>query len=314
MSEPIEAAARVAEFVRQRRIAMAGGNHNDAIYTTHTDPAANPADLLLSDIEALLAGLSDRLMRAVAACVADIEATVVEGWRSAEAVELVEAYRGLPTSLPVPVQLVVDFDGVTEQWVGTCPAHGEFIRRPSDTADDHDEVTVALVAHDKEHHDGDGLVSLDWLAKPGASPEHTRKGRAQAERGPLAQDLARAAGRLAGIVGGMDNVTHWAIANVAPHTEPVLLADMGRDSVETRGSLADMEPPELDLIGLQSPLAAVALSALLGALAADLEHNTDPAVVASRTWYAQAASLASALNRTVTDWAVHPVDPPVVAG
>lgn len=49
-----EAAARVAEYVRQRDIAMAGGNVSDAIATIYTDPDARFAELNVNDLRALL--------------------------------------------------------------------------------------------------------------------------------------------------------------------------------------------------------------------------------------------------------------------
>lgn len=298
---------RVMEFIRQRQVAMDGGNHDGTIYTLHTDPDAAPIALTHSDLVHVMAtvGMPDRLMRAVGAAVADIEQTTSKPWRTEVAQELVEAYHLAPASADKPVNMMIDFEETTEQWVAVCAVHGQVGRRPTDTADEHDEILLVLIEHDRDHHGGDGMVRLSDLARPGASPEFTRAGRTT----PLGDELRRAAGRLAGIVGGMDHVTHWAVANVRPYTDPLLLADLGSE-METRGTLADLEPPELDLIGLQSPLAAVALSALLGALADDLAYNVDPKVVASRVWYAQAQAVAAALNRSVKDWAQHPVDPP----
>lgn len=54
--------ARVAEFIRQIRINPAV-QRDDAFYTTWTDPAAQPASLLVSDMELLLELAASALTR-----------------------------------------------------------------------------------------------------------------------------------------------------------------------------------------------------------------------------------------------------------
>lgn len=54
MSTAHEAIARVAEYVRQRDIAMESGNVGDVIATIYTDPDAKFADLNVQDLRLIL--------------------------------------------------------------------------------------------------------------------------------------------------------------------------------------------------------------------------------------------------------------------
>lgn len=55
MSTASDAAERVAEYVRQRDIAMSGGNVGDVITTVYGDTNAEPAHLNVEDLRILLA-------------------------------------------------------------------------------------------------------------------------------------------------------------------------------------------------------------------------------------------------------------------
>ena len=55
--EAIEARARIAEFLRQHE--NRGGAHEEIIYTVFSDPEAAPAQLLASDLRAILAEVVD---------------------------------------------------------------------------------------------------------------------------------------------------------------------------------------------------------------------------------------------------------------
>lgn len=53
----VRAARRVAEYVRQRDIAMSGGNVGDVITTICADPEVDPAHLDVNDLRLLLAAV-----------------------------------------------------------------------------------------------------------------------------------------------------------------------------------------------------------------------------------------------------------------
>ena len=57
MSTFNDAASRVAEYVRQRDIAMSGGNVGDVIATIFADPESYAADLDVRDLRTVLAAL-----------------------------------------------------------------------------------------------------------------------------------------------------------------------------------------------------------------------------------------------------------------
>lgn len=56
MSATSDAVARVAEYVRQRDIAMSGGNVGDVITTVYADTEGEPAHLDVNDLRVLLHG------------------------------------------------------------------------------------------------------------------------------------------------------------------------------------------------------------------------------------------------------------------
>lgn len=116
MSITSEAAARVAEYVRQRDIAMSGGNVGDVIATTYSDPQADAAHLDVNDLRVLLRatqspGSQSMLADGLRAAAARLYSYVGDRPRHWGVIAKVEPYTG-----PILVQ---DTPGDEVECVGT---------------------------------------------------------------------------------------------------------------------------------------------------------------------------------------------------
>lgn len=59
------------------------------------------------------------------------------------------------------VELIVDYDGTSDEWFGRCAEHGEILRSDG-SMDAHNLVVITLAQHDERLHDGDG--KMHWSA------------------------------------------------------------------------------------------------------------------------------------------------------